>query len=363
MNTGSVFLRLIGMLLVLSFILLLPPALVLRNTGEAVFSRDQLRKLVDKAVLDPALPVRAVYQGAFSGVIAEEVGRNQRIDHTGIRMSSSDADEVIRIVEGMMPKDLLDSTVDEILNALFDWLDGPQAYPELVIDTRPFTRRMRSSLPALVERVVDSLPTCTDLQLREIVQKRLAKRPGRMKPCAPPEPYRQVMKSAIIENFSARLAEVPPAVNVAQRMKQEVARENVLGAKKSLRGARSLMHSGWVAVFGLYLLSIPLAARSKADAIKWAGWPLALAGTITVMIALGIRVFGDALPQVMIRTMGTNVLDAGSLVGMVSVVTSLASEVGRNLLKQGGWMVIVGGGALIVSRILAKRGVEEVPGD
>lgn len=173
----------------------------------------------------------------------------QRIDFTGVRMSSFDADEAVRIVEDMIPQELLDSTLDEILETLFNRLDGPHPYPEGVRDTRPFTSHMRSRLPALVDRVVDSL------------------------------------------------------------------------------------------------------------------WPLVLAGTIAVMMALGALFFGDGLPQVMIRNMGAKVPDPGPFMDMLSVLTSLFSEVGRNLLKQAGWMVVEGSGALVVARNLAKRGVGEVSGE
>lgn len=361
MKEGSVALRVIVVLLILGFLVLFPPALVLRNTGEILFSKDRLAKLVHKAVLDPALPVRAVYQGAFSEILDQEMGRMRRGDLTGIQRSASDVSEMVRIVEGMIPEDVLDSVVDEILNSLFEWLDGPQPFPELVIDTRPLTSQMRSNLPTLVDRVVESLPPCTKQEIGEIVQRRLAKRPGKMKPCAPPEPYKKAMKSAITEDFSARLDEVPPRVNVAQRMQQELGTEKAVAAKKSLRGARSLMLSGWAALFGLYLLSIPLtAARSRADAMKRAGWPLALAGVLCVMIALGILFFGRALAQVMIKNMGAKVPDLGSLMGVMSVITSIFSEVGRNVLKQGGWMVIVGGSVLILCRSLAKKGAGQV---
>ena len=349
--------RAVGVVLVVIVTLALPAALVLRNVGEWVFSRDQLGRLVDKATVDPSLLARTIYQGAFAGVILQEKSRMQQMDLTGVRMGPSEADALARIAKEMLPQDLLDASMGRILDALFAWLDGAEAYPELVIDTAPFTRRMRATLPALVDTLLATLPACTDQQMREILQRKLVKKPGRMKPCVPPEPYKGVMRSAMIRNFSTGLAEIPPRVNVAARMKQEVGEGKALEAKCLLRALRNLAHAGWIIVLAVYLVSIPLMARSATDIVKWAGWPLLLAGAMTLLAAVGFLAFGEALPRGLIRNMGVEATHMGPFMGVISVLTSLLTEVGKLLMKQAGSLLVVGGVAVTGARMLARRRV------
>ena len=124
MKRGFVLIRAVGVVLVVIVTLALPAALVLRNVGEWVFSRDQLGRLVDKATVDPSLLARTIYQGAFAGVILQEKSRMQQMDLTGVRMGPSEADALARIAKEMLPQDLLDASMGRILDALFAWLDG-----------------------------------------------------------------------------------------------------------------------------------------------------------------------------------------------------------------------------------------------
>jgi hypothetical protein len=199
-----------------------------------------------------------------------------------------------------------------------------------------------------MEIVLRTLPACTPEDLARLAAENDAGFPF----CRPEgELYTELLRQAAAE-LPASFDAFPDEVDLGARFEQSGA--DFTAAKQALRRTRLVLNQAWLVVLGVYLLAIPLGARSASGIFKWGGWPLLLAGIAALVFAffllsferadlvgLGQRAFQEVPPFILATVQAT-----------MSAIIAAAT---RPMFLQAAAIIALGGASLGIALVLASR--------
>ncbi len=263
-------LRVLAILLVIPTVLLLLLAVTMLNLRLTLLNPAFLKQVPVRHKVYDRLPGLAI------DVMLEELTHSNgeetvtELERTLGRQSLEEA------VETLVPPAWMQQQVEQNVDAVFAWLEGRTAYPEL-----------RLELSDLREQIIAK-------NLREAVHKLFARLP----PCGPGEDFlsgdyphcrpTDAELDRIVEEATPELREaLPQDISFQRALEEGEIEPEALETLEWIRGAyRCFVWSVWVAwlaclvLLGLALL---LTARSLEQVLQWIGWPLLMAGGLEVM--------------------------------------------------------------------------------
>lgn len=349
--------RTLGALLLAFFVLAQPFSLALRDVGALVFDADTTKTLVREHLLDSeliaGLAARAT-QGLFLGEEGETSITGALVANTLSQLSEEDWQ---RITELTAPADLVEDTVDEIVNGYTDWLDGDAPIPQFELDLSAWKANTQANAAPVLAVVLDALPECSSEQMANMAVGALRSFEsllGTISGCRPGEPlYGMLMENADLL-LQATLSRAPDSIDLNVLSQDVEAPEELVAVKQNLGRVRSLLNYGWLLPAAAGVLGVALGGRGKIGLLRWAGWPLLLAGGITFVLGLGLQVFSlHFLDNLLARPL---VGGAGAVGLLGSAIAGGALDlVSRPLLLQGFVMLLLGGGSLYAVHVMARR--------
>jgi hypothetical protein len=356
MQAFEKFLRSVAIVFVVIVVATWPLAFLLHDMGEAIFSPGTLRQLIRETFL----------QGDFSATVAEQVVAEvaESADEDGgigalvqSALGNLDEEQWEQIVDLIAPPTLIAETLDELVDDIYSWIDSDQALPDLLIDLQPWIQNLSANLPVVTEKILNSLPACTLVDLAELMVEGVAGEIENLPLCLPPEPLYSLVVDASAQVLPEQLGDMSATIDLTEVIAGcsgfGIEAQSLLEVKIWVRQVRWLAQWGWVAVLGLFLVSIPMGARSFLGALKWGGWSLALAGALTLLLGGLVYMFSDvflggllqlALPEV----------PAALTTPLSAISTKIVSLVTGPLFVQGGILFGLGALALLVGLLLGQ---------
>lgn len=356
-----------ALLRVLAFILLaitvvtLPFSLLLRDVGALAFEPETTKALVRDYLLNSdliaSLARRATEQMLSAQVMEGE--QNMEAQLVGNALSGLSEEDWRKITEFAAPEELIEQTVDEVVDGYADWLNSDAGFPPLQVDLAPWKQNTREHAAEVMTVVLNSLPECTVEEAATIALEGITNGEniaGIIPFCRPPEPVYTVLLSNADFILASTLEHAPDTIDLSHMTQGQEAPEELVRLKAGITRVRSVSNWTWAAVVGVGVLAVAMAARTLKQALRWSGWPLLLAGGITLFLGLGLQFFS-------LRFLDTLLLNAFSGDGGTETVLAGAVAAGaldlvsKPLLLQGALLTAAGLAALIYARILQVREV------
>jgi hypothetical protein len=363
----TALLRVLAIVMLVFFVVGLPVSLLLRDIGALVFDPETTKELVREHLMDSELIASMARQATEQMLLGQFEGQDPQtqsslqgnvVQTVLIQMSEEDWRQITELA---VPESLVEQSVDSVVDAYTEWLDSEAEFPSLVLDLQPWKENTATNAPQIVTVVLDSLPECTLEMAAQMAIEGLQNLgiEGAIPACRPPEP----LYGALIANaptlLAGPLALAPDQFDLNQVTAGQQAPDELIRFKAGITQVRSLSRWTWIAVSAIGVIAVAMAARSFRQVLTWTGWPLAIAGSLVFLLALGMLFFSfqflnDAMANLFLGEGGTQ-----SAFG-AAVAAGALDLVSRPLLLQGVLITAAGSAALIYARIMARR--EASPG-
>lgn len=354
----NAILRFFAVLILIAVVITLPFSLLLRDLGALIFDPETTKSLVKETLLDEDF-MAGLASRAVQGMLASEAESDDPASivlQKGLeQMQEQDWAALTQLVA---PPELIAETSNTLIDAYAEWLNGGALLPELQLDLSAWKRNLRANAPKVVAVVLDSLPDCSLEQLSALLGEGVGEEGlvGLIPACKPPEPlYSTLLNNAdrLVSGFTSR---TPDQLDLTDVEVQET--EQLLALKENLNRSRLILTWAWLPIISVGALAVFMAARSLPAALNWAGWPLLLAGGITLAFGRGLALFSSSWLD---RLLDALFEDAPSLVGALlgTAAGSVLELVSRPLSLQGGLLSLLGLSSLVYARVLANRAAAE----
>ncbi len=350
-------LRPLGLIILIAFVLLLPLSLAFRELSTLVFDAEATKTMVREHLVS----------GQMASALAQQLTRQIFISEDGqdtltgafVRntLSELSEDDWRAITALTMPTNLVEDTVDDVVNGYTEWLDGDAPLPEIRVELDGWKTNIQENAGPVLGVVLDALPECSGNQVASMVLGALQSFEtllSQISGCRPPEP----VYSALVDNagtiFEVSLSQAPSSVDVGALGQLAGAPEELAELKEGLVQLRRVLLWGWLAVAGLGLLGALLAAASWEQAVAWFGWPVLLAGLITFAFGLGLEIF--TLQFIDAFFAGPLLQEGGAAAALGAAIAGGALDfVSGPLMLQGLVLIAVGGAAAYAGYALSRR--------
>lgn len=346
----KVFLRIIAVPILILFIVAFPVSLALRDVGALLFDSETTRALVRESLVGSELAASLARQGTQQMLLERDPAEAS----PSIEMGEEEWRQVTEIIA---PESLLDDTFDKVVTDFSEWLNGTQAeFPEMTIDLTELKGNALQRADEVMAVVLSALPACTAEDALALAQQ------GGSGPaipsCAPPEPlYSEIISQA--DNVIGRVMGGTPNTIDLNQLTQGQAPTELLQLRESLQRLRLALGWGWAAVLAAGLLAAAMAAVGFRSFLMWLGWPLLLAGLITLVMGLALLVFSFSfLDQIFAAALGEGSVAMSVLGG--AIAGGALNLVSQPLLLQGLVTLLAGIAAVMYARALRKQA--ESPG-
>ncbi|MCH7480066.1 MAG: hypothetical protein IIC79_01615 [Chloroflexi bacterium] len=347
MKAFSSFFRTIALMLMVFFVIVFPISLLGRSIGQIIFSPNGIVQEVAENLLDADI-FASVAEEFFSD-LELQIDNSSREDTIIIGMLANlNHDEWVEVIQTIAPVDLMRQTAQEIFGGFYDWLDGPDPYPQIEIDLRDWKYNVQKSTIPVTEIVLAALPNCSASEIQNFDVEDIPF-------CKPIEPYYSQLIHAASSEISESLSELPDVYSFGNQDAKGggAAGESLLLAKQTIRGARTILRFSWLIVFAAFLVAIPLGARSLPSVFMWAGWPLVISATLTLMLSLLIFLLGGDAISVLIKGFTDGLLP--SLYSpLKTAISGVLSATRVTLLIQSFLQFFLGGAALLVGFVWSR---------
>lgn len=287
-------LRPLGLIALTIFVFLLPVSLAFRELATLVFDAEATKAMVREHLVS----------GQMASALAQQLTRQIFLSEDGqdtltgafVRntLSELSEDDWRAITALTIPANLVDDTVDDVVNGYTDWLDGDAALPEIRVELEGWKTNIQQNAGPVLGVVLEALPECSGSQVAGMVLGALQSFEtllGQISGCRPPEP----VYSALIDNagtiFEVSLSQAPSSVDVGALGQLAGAPEELAQLKDGLVQLRRAFLWGWLAIAGLGVLAGLMAGRDLKQALVWIGVPFLLAGLLTFVFGLALEIF------------------------------------------------------------------------
>jgi hypothetical protein len=312
-------------------------------------------------LLNPAflkgLPVRyRVYErlpGLAIDVTLEEMARGGGEEVVAEMERVLGREALEGFVEALVPPAWVQQQVEQNIDVVFAWLEGETAYPDLRLELGELREQMiEKNLREALLRLLAHLPPC---------ESEYDFYSGDYPHCRPSDAVLDMVVEEAAPEFRRTL---PEDLSLQEALEAGKFEAGTLAALELLRQAyRSFIWSTWAmwlacpVMLGLVLL---LAARNLEQVLRWAGWPMLVAGGLEVT---GL-VIGFATAPLSVENELAQ-LPSDTLVSLILL------EFARSFLKAfiwdvlGHWMILAGGlmflgaNAVIAAALISRVRAEE----
>lgn len=271
-----------ALFLALLVILLLPVTIVVHNFVSILFF---------PSLLTDVLVENLVYSGMVQREVATNLLAPELLGGEGAEgfefaeafRHLSEAERV-ELVEILAPPEWLEAQVREIVGGLSRWFWSDAPRPRITLDHRPIKESLASGgAERLVELIVDSWPSCSPQQAREMQNRDAQTGQVPILYCEPPEPTRTHISNYLVSQIELLAREMPVRVPLIAEDGESGDPEQSAQWKEQLRFLHAVGRSAWMIPFSFLGLIMAAAVRSWRDLTRWWGRVLLLAGILTIV--------------------------------------------------------------------------------
>lgn len=369
MKAINAILRFLAFVLLAVVVVALPISLLARDAGQLIYDADTIKSLVGENLLSPEFVGQLAQRAMLSVATGADDTKEPQQDTTeegvlGLDMSLVseglsylEEDDWGQIAELIAPPDVVAETVGDLVDAYVGWLDADAAFPQVNVDLSEWKQNTSAHAREVLEIMLAALPACTADQLMNQALEGLQEGEdlaGVVIPvCRPAEPaYSFLLSNA--DDMVSRFAQQMPDEIDSQLLQGESAPRELVQLKEMMLRARLILRWSWVAVLAAAALAVLMAARSWSGALTWAGWPLLLAGLLTLGLGFGVQLLASGLLVRLIEILFADAPVTLSAIGS-SVAAGALPLVARPLLIQGAILAALGLISVIAGRALGNR--------
>ena len=282
MRYVSGFLKFVAVVLAIFVVFALPVALLGQSAGRLLFSPSRIVDLLNENLVNTevmaSLAEYTVFQLEPEQDAASQYGKlalhgAKQLDH----------EQWIEIIDLIVPPELVSETMEQILGGYYNWLMGNSPELEIWVDAEPWKETLGKNFVYVAETILAELPPCSSAELRKYAMLAFNQE-AEIPLCEPPEPYYSILLDTASHQVPDELAAMGDHVNLVNTA--EVSRAEWIEAKEGLQAVQAFSQIGWVGVLFIFVIVISLGARSLSEVLKWAGWPILLAGAFLLVLAL-----------------------------------------------------------------------------
>jgi len=283
-------------------VLTIPLSLMTFNLGRVFFSPGVVNEVSTQAITETDLITPLVNQMSRENLEAggEEPGLKKLFE----KLETS---EWRQIKQEILPDDLINAWVENVVDNLYGWLDSEEIYPQIQIDTSVISQRLKGEQGEKVAAIIfQSLPPCGEEEMEKV-----ASDPSTLLepetvlgllckiPAVPPE-----AQIRIYDTVLERIAEeIPQEVNFSTELKnsEDLGEGELLRAKEILRDVRLGSRLILLLPVGFLFLVALFGVRSLAGLGGWWGVPITVGsgislGSTYVYPRLAYQVFASDIP-------------------------------------------------------------------
>lgn len=309
MKIVSGIFKFFAVILAIIVVFALPAALLAQSAGRLLFSPSKIMALLDENILNSDV-MASLAEYSLEQTNATEIADTPYMELAITGMKELNHDEWVDIFDLIAPPELISDTMQEVVRGYYNWVQGSDAVPEIMVDTRDWKETLGKNFIPVADSIMSKLPACTSAQLKNYSQ--VLEAGDDIPICKPPEPYYSDYLNIAAQAVPDELAKMDDEVNLLRNAQRD--QKEWSNLKESLLTGRVVSQFAWIAVLFIYVMIIPLGARSFSGVLKWAAWPIFFAGGFLLVIALAFfaptraagRVIGAAdanVPPVLIEPM------------------------------------------------------------
>ncbi len=260
--------RIVSITLLTIFVISMPVSLLAGNVSSQISAEERLTGLIMDTVLsDEVLPQRIREMIWFQSWYSESgMDARPRMLITGIR-----ADQWRELLSIVFPEDAREELVSSFAGSLFSWLEGTDAYPDLVIDLAPILANLNENMEPAASWVIHTLkvPACSEERIASFQAGAFGEDIMGLISCRPPEEYTDVVISHTAPVFVGmiRSADPPQTIDLSARLKAGMEEEEIITARTRINRIRRFLPLAWALPALLLALALAGVVRSRRGLI------------------------------------------------------------------------------------------------
>lgn len=295
MKIMSGFFKFIAYGLMAIFVIFLPISLFSRGVGQTLYDPTNFVEVVKEEVLDPDILANIV-----EALIAENEefqqaqGDNLFANVLLQGVFNLDHEEWVSLINFIAPPEIVSQAFDQGLDSYFRWIDGRSPVPLIQVSLAPWKNSIQSNTIPILELIMRDIPACNPEEIQAYNRIRLSGDYTDLPPCRPPEPnYSWILDTGALEAPEFLETSLPNHLDNSKSLLADT--RDPIEFKQNYLNMIAMMRAGWVLLVVLFIVAIPLGARSIPDLFKWFGWPLLLAGAWGLLISILMIFFTGSL--------------------------------------------------------------------
>ncbi len=280
----------IGLLVALT----LPLSIVTRNMTRTLSDKEKAQQMVfDHLLSDQALP-NVVKKGLAYETLYAGYPSHLKFRMIQSMVSGVENEQMVHLLDTILPEKERKRLLNELAGATEQWFTTDNAYPDYALEPMPYFEKIEGN-PEMVVRWIYhnfSLPEMKRATLENVVAGNFSENFDDYMQ-SPPDSLKERMIVPAANALGKQLesAEVPAYINIGDEMKTGMDEAEVLGIKKKIRGASTLLKNLWILPVILIGLLVFILFRSigKSKRLKWMGWSLLGIGVLGLLFSLPLQ--------------------------------------------------------------------------
>ncbi len=188
----------------------------------------------------------------------------------------------------------LQAQTESVIDQLFVFLDSDDTTPSITISLADLKSRLmgRNGVETVL-KIIEAQPTCTQDQLREIINSFESDDSStELLSCRPPQEILDEYLSSMVETLNEVIESLPDEVVLGENLMDSDLDEEIetdedeMQVGKTLRRVRTYMRLSPIVPIGFLLLIAVFGVRSFREFLRWWGIPLLLTGLIALVFSI-----------------------------------------------------------------------------
>jgi hypothetical protein len=294
MKIASGFFKFIAYALMVIFIIFMPLSLFARSVGQSLYDPAKFLEMVKEDVLNAEIMANFVEEFILENVeFQQNQGDNLFANVLLQGVLNLDHDDWVTIVNFVTPPEIISGAFDQVLDSYYRWIDGRNSMPLIQVDLIPWKNSIADNTIPILEIIMRDIRACNPDEIELYNRIRYSGNYDEIPPCRPPEPnYSWILETGASE-APEFLTTLPDQLDNSRALSLSTRDPDEF--KQSYLRLVSVMRAGWIILAILFIIAIPLGARSIPDIFKWIGWPLMIAGIWGLLISILLMFFTEGI--------------------------------------------------------------------
>jgi hypothetical protein len=349
--------KFIATILMIAFVFVLPVTLLMQGVGSLLLSPGKLVDLLEENLIDEDV-IASFMQYEYNQLQEQAQAGDSQGDNAFSRilldgLGNLDHDQWVELTLLLAPPKLIEQSLDDLLAGYYEWVENGAEVPQITLNLAPWKSNLKTNLVPAIELVMYTLPECSPEQQQVFLEggELAASAPS----CRPGEPVYGLFMEQAGTSVPALIDDMADEYDFGKQL-AEGQQMDWAGFKQTLAGIAAVTQSSWIAMLVIFVIAIPMGARSLSGVFHWAGWPIFLSGILTLLLALLlILVAQGTLSQ--LNPAAEMVQSTPSVISrpVASLFSDGVRVIARPLLLEGAAFILMGGVGVIIGMVIATR--------